>query len=63
MTSRSDDMSKTINITPTWVSTVHVYVALLMDPKVDYEAKMKCKRDLLRLAEGMDANNAGGEQA
>lgn len=70
-------MSKTINITPTWVSAVHLYVALLMDQGVDYDAKMECKSELLRLAEAVDASNAehvcwiddtscaecGGEQA
>ena len=54
-------MSKTIDITPTWRSAVHLYVALLMDPGVDHAAKMECKRDLLRLAEAMDASNAEAE--
>jgi hypothetical protein len=56
-------MSKTIDITPTWVSAVNLYVALLMDPGVDHASKMECKRDLLRLAQAVDASNAEGEQA
>ena len=55
-------MSKTIDITPTWVSAVNLYVALLMDPGVDHASKMECKRDLLRLASAVDASNAEGEQ-
>ena len=50
--------TQTIDITPTWVSAVHMYVALLMDPGCDYEVKMQCKRDLLRLADAVDASNA-----
>ena len=56
-------MSKTINITPTWNAAVRVYVRLLMDPGVDIEAKQDAERELLRLADAVDASNAEVEQA
>lgn len=44
-----------IDIKWTWQSAVNLYVALLMDPGCDYEVKMQCKHDLLRLAKAVDA--------
>ena len=46
---------KTIDLTPTWVAAVRIYMAVLQDG--GEEGKRVAREDLLELAERMDAFN------
>lgn len=45
---------KTINMTPSWVAAVRIYVAVLRNPNATLGAHDDAEQDLLRLARSMD---------
>jgi hypothetical protein len=46
--------SKTIDITPSWRSTVEIMLLVLNNPKASKESKQDCHEELLRLADIVD---------
>lgn len=46
--------SKTIDITPSWRSSVEMMLLVLNNPKASKESKQTCHEELLRLADIVD---------
>jgi hypothetical protein len=47
-------MDKTIDMTPSWVSAVRIYIAVLENKNASYEGKQAAREDLLSLASYVD---------
>lgn len=54
---------KTIDMTPTWASTVHILMMCLENPKADEEAKQCARDEILRLARAFDQVQADRRKA
>jgi len=50
-----DDMSRTIDLTPTWETAAAIYLAVLDNPSASAEGRDVARTEIMRLARAFDA--------